>query len=99
MNVVSVWVHLSLSLALGLGIFHPLTHSSLPPFLPPSPSRLFHLQGGDTEMKETEESAVPERVPLMVVNNENGSKTVLRSTRKTAKASSIIAPAEDAAPR
>ena len=34
----------------------------------------------------------PERAPFMVVNNDNGSKTVMRSTRKTAKPSCITAP-------
>jgi hypothetical protein len=64
----------------------------------------FHMfaEGGDMEMKDADEaeSILPERVPLMVVsNNADGSKTVLRSTRKTAKPSSIIAPAEEGAPR
>ena len=45
---------------------------------------------GDTEMKAEDEG--PARAPLMVVNNDNGVKTVLRSTRKAAKASAITAP-------
>jgi hypothetical protein len=44
---------------------------------------------GDTEMKD---AAQPARMPLMIVNNDNGTKTVLRSTRKAAKASAIVAP-------
>ncbi len=48
---------------------------------------------GDTEMGEAAVDAAPDRAPLMVVNNDNGTKTVLRSTRKAAKASAIIAPA------
>lgn len=46
---------------------------------------------GDTEMKCTDDGAA--RAPFMVVNNDNGVKTVLRSTRKAAKASAIMAPA------
>ena len=55
----------------------------------------YHSEGVDTEMGEAAAAAdtAPARAPLMVVNNDNGTKTVLRSTRKAAKASSIIAPA------
>jgi len=55
----------------------------------------YHSEGDDTEMGEAAAAAdtAPARAPLMVVNNDNGTKTVLRSTRKAAKASSIIAPA------
>jgi hypothetical protein len=45
---------------------------------------------GDTDLKAEDEG--PARVALMVVNNDNGVKTVLRSTRKAAKASAISAP-------
>lgn len=45
---------------------------------------------GDTEMKCNDDDAA--RVPFMVVNNDNGVKTVLRSTRKAAKSSAIAPP-------
>ena len=63
----------------------------------------YHSAGGDTEMSEAAASAGAasgqSRAPLMVVNNDNGTKTVLRSTRKAAMPSSIMPPTEDAAPR
>ena len=63
----------------------------------------YHSAGEDTEMSEAAASAGvasgQSRAPLMVVTNDNGTKTVLRSTRKAAMTSSVMPPTEDAAPR